>query len=113
LGPSWYNRNDEQGRLRDGYKVEYIRRGGRISITKDLSEGTSDDITIALSPDGSECEMRALMSGFLVQGNGEPIIAAGRSIDLAAGVEASGRIRGNTKWGADSTAILRGYSISK
>ncbi|HJS06174.1 MAG TPA: hypothetical protein VJ809_00895 [Pirellulales bacterium] len=113
LGPSWYNRHDEQGRLRDGYKVEYIRRGGKISITKDLSEGTSDDITVALSPDGSECEMRAEMSGFLAKANGEPIIAAGQSIDLAAGVEASGQARGNSKWGADSTAILRGYSIAK
>jgi hypothetical protein len=113
LGASWYNRQDEQGRLRDGYKVEYIRRDGQISITKDLSEGTSDDITVALSPDGSECEMRALMSGFLAKANGEPIIAAGQRIDLAAGVEASGQARGNSKWGADSTAILRGYSIAK
>jgi hypothetical protein len=113
LGASWYNPHDEQGRLRDGYKVEYIRRGGQISITEDLSEGTSDDITIALSPDGSECEMRALMSGFLAKANGEPVIAAGQRIDLAAGVEASGQVRGNSKWGADSTAILRGYSIAK
>jgi hypothetical protein len=113
LGPSWYNRHDAEGRLRDGYKVEYIRRGGQISITKDLSEGTSDDISIALSPDGSQCEMRAEMSGFLASSNGEPIIAAGRRIDLAAGVEASGQARGNSKWGADSTAILRGYLIAK
>jgi hypothetical protein len=113
LGASWYNRQDEQGRMRDGYKVEYIRRGGKISITKDLSEGTSDDITVALSPDGSECEMRAELSGFLAKANGEPIIATGQRIDLAAGVEASGQARGNSKWGADSTAILRGYSIAK
>jgi hypothetical protein len=112
-GASWYNRQDEQGRLRDGYKVEYIRRGGKISITKDLSEGTSDDIVVALSPDGSECEMRAQLSGFLAKANGEPIIAAGQRIDLAAGVEASGQARGNAKWGADSTAIWRGYSIAK
>lgn len=113
LGESWYNREDEQGRLRDGYKVEYIRRGGKISITKDLSEGASDDIVVAISPDGSECEMRAEMRGFLVQANGEPVIAAGQRIDLAAGVEASGQARGNSKWGADSTAILRGYTIAK
>jgi hypothetical protein len=113
LAPSWYNRYDDQKRLRDGYKVEYIQRAGEISITEDLSEGTSDDITIAISPDGSECEMRAAMSGFLRNADGKPIIAAGQRIDLAAGVEASGQARGNSKWGADSTVILRGYSIAK
>ncbi len=113
LGPSWYNRYDEQGRLRDGYKVEYIRRAGKISITEDFSEGTSDDITIAISPDGSECEMRAALSGFLQNADGKPIIAPGQRIDLAAGVEASGQARGNSKWGADSTVILRGYLIAK
>jgi hypothetical protein len=113
LGPSWYNRHDEQGRLRDGYKVEYIRRADEIRITEDFSEGTSDDIGVALSPDGSECEMRARMSGFLQNADGNRIIAPGQRIDLAAGVEASGQARGNSKWGADSTVIVRGYSIAK
>jgi hypothetical protein len=111
LGPSWYNRHDERGRLRDGYKVEYIRRGGEITITEDSKDGTSDDIAIALSPDGSECEMRAALSGFLRDRAGKPIIAPGQRIDLAAGVEASGQARGNSKWGADSTVAIRGYSI--
>jgi hypothetical protein len=113
LGPSWYAKHDDQGRVRDGYKVEYVRRAGEVSITKDFSEGTSDDINVAISPDGSECEMRADMSGFLRNANGKPIIAAGQQIDLAAGVEASGKARGNSKWGADSTVILRGYSIDR
>jgi hypothetical protein len=113
LGPSWYSRNDERGRLRDAYKVEYIRRAGVISITEDFTEGTSDDITIALSPDGSECEMRAALSGFLRDAQGKPVIAARQSIDLAAGVEASGGAAGNTAWGADSTAVVYGYEIGK
>jgi hypothetical protein len=57
--------------------------------------------------------MRAALRGFLRSADGIPIIAAGQSIDLAAGVEASGQIRGNTKWGADSTAVIRGYRIGK
>jgi hypothetical protein len=113
LGPSWYSRHDEQGRLRDAYKVEYIRRGGKISITEDFTEGTSDDIAIALSPDGSECEMRAALSGFLKNAEGESIIASGQLIDLAAGVEASGKAAGNSAWGADSTAIIYGYKIAE
>lgn len=66
-----------------------------------------------LSPDGSECEMRAALTGFLRTANGDPILAPGQRIDLAAGVEASGKIHGNTKWGADSTAVIHGYSIGK
>jgi hypothetical protein len=113
LGPSWYNRHDDQGRLRDGYKVEYTRSAGQARITKDLAEGTSDDIEIAFSPDGSECEMRAALSGFLQNKDGKPIVAPGQRIDLAAGVETSGRIRGNTRWSADSTAPIRGYLVAE
>ena len=32
---------------------------------------------------------------------------------LAAGVEASGQVRGNTRWSADSTAVVRGYVIGQ
>jgi hypothetical protein len=113
LGPSWYSRHDEQGKLRDAYKVEYIRRSGEISITEDFTEGTSDDIVMALSPDGSECEMRVALSGFLRDKQGKPLIAPGQSIDLAAGVEASGQAAGNTAWGADSTAVVYGYKVGK
>ena len=113
LGPSWYSKHDEKGKLRDSYKVEYIRRRGEISITEDFAEGTSEDISIAISPDGSECEMRAAMTGFLRDSNDQPVIAAGQSIDLAVGVEASGQQAGNSKWGADSTVVLHGYTIAK
>jgi hypothetical protein len=112
LGPSWYNRYDDAKQLRDSYKVEIVKRGGALSITEDFTEGTSDDIQIALSPDGSECEMRVEMSGFLKDAAGKPIIAPGQSIDLAAGVEASGESDGQSKWSADSTAVWHGYAIS-
>jgi hypothetical protein len=57
--------------------------------------------------------MRAALAGFLQDSNGAPIIAAGRRIDLAAGVEAAGLIRGHTRWSADNTAVVRGYSIAR
>ena len=113
LARSWYSRNDPQGQPRERYKVEYIRRDGRQSITEDFMEGSSDEITIAISPDGSECEMRASLAGFLENAAGKPIIAVGQRIDLAVGVESSGEVHGNTHWGADSTAPLRGYLIKE
>jgi hypothetical protein len=113
LGPSWYSPHDEQGKLRDAYKVEYVRRAGVIAITEDFTEGTSDDIVIALSPDGSECEMCAALAGFLRDKQGKPLISAGQRIDLAAGVEASGEAAGNSAWGADSTAVVYGYKVAE
>ncbi|UCH35209.1 MAG: hypothetical protein JSV65_02330 [Armatimonadota bacterium] len=112
LGPSWYGKHDERGRLRDRYKVEYVRRAGKRHITADYTEGTSEDIIIALSPDGSECEMRAELAGFLHDSSGKLIIGPGQRIDLAVGVEASGAVQGNERWGADSTAPIYGYRVA-
>jgi hypothetical protein len=111
LGASWYSKEDAMGRARDRYKVEYVKRGGKLHITGDYTEGTSDDIVVALSPDGSECEVSVEMEGFLRDPSGKPLIAAGQRIDLAVGMEASGRARGNRRWGADSTAPIDGYCI--
>ncbi len=112
LAPSWYSRRDPDGNVRDRYKVEYVQQDGELSITKDYQEGTSEDITIAVSLDGTECEMRASLDGFLRDASGKPIIGLGQRIDLAVGVEAAGRVHGNASWGADSTVAIRGYSIS-
>jgi hypothetical protein len=113
LGPSWYSREDSAGRTRDRYKVEYVKRNGKLQTTGDYTEGTSDDIVMALSPDGSECEMSVELAGFLRDQSGKQIIAPGQSIDLAAGAEASRGAWGNRgEWGADSTAPIYGYYIA-
>lgn len=112
LGPSWYSKYDERGNPRDRYKVEYVQRAGKIQITEDYTEGTSDDIVIALSPDGSECEMSVELAGFLRDPSGRQVIAPGQRIDAAVGAEASGEAWGNDRWGADSTAPIYGYYIS-
>jgi hypothetical protein len=52
------------------------------------------------------------MTGLLKDAAGKPVIAPGQSIDLAAGVEASGESDGQSKWSADSTAVWHGYAIS-
>ena len=112
LGPSWYSRHDERGRPRTRYKVEYVRRGGKLYPTEDYTEGSSQDIAIALSPDGSECEMGVELTGFLRDRAGKLIIAPGQRIDLAVGVESSARVHGNTRWAADSTAVIHGYYLA-
>jgi hypothetical protein len=112
-GSSSYHRQDDQGRPRAGYKVEYVRKSGKVALTGDLREGTTDDIHIALSADGSECEMRVALEGFLQDQQGQPIISPGQRIDLAVGVEASGQARGNERWSADNSAVIRSYQVGQ
>ena len=112
LGPSFYGQYDAAGRLRDRYKVEYVKRGGKLQTTGDYVEGTSEDIVMALSPDGSECEMRVELEGFLRDMSGKQVIAPGQRIDLAVGAEASCGAWGSDEWGADSTAAIQGYYVA-
>ena len=57
--------------------------------------------------------MRVALSGFLRTTECKPVLAAGQRIDLAVGVKAAGLIHGNAKWGADSTAVIRGYLVAE
>ncbi len=49
LGPSFYSATDKDGKKRDKYKTEYVNREGTRFITHDYTEGTSEDIIVALS----------------------------------------------------------------
>lgn len=111
LGPSYYSRTDKNGNKRDRYKMEYVHRNGSRYTTEDYTEGTSDDIIIALSPDGSEVEVRAEMKGFLKDVEGNSLMQIGKIIDIAVGVEGSSDHYNSGNWGADSSAVIYGYKI--
>ena len=111
LGPSFYSSKDSEGNKRDKYKVEYVNREGSRFITHDYTEGTSEDITIALSPDGSEVEMKVELDGFLKNTEGKKLIHKGKKIDIAVGVEGSSGHYGTSTWGADSSPVVYGYEI--
>jgi hypothetical protein len=112
LGKSQYGRLDDEGRERADYKAEYVYRNGRTEITEDLKLGTSDTIRLAVSPDGSEVEVVSALKGFLKNAQGKPTLALGQSIDVAAGMECSGRTPGrDSRWAADSTPAIRGYTL--
>jgi len=111
LGPSYYSSKDVNGNKRKNYKVEYVHINGNRTITHDYTEGSSEDIHIALSPDGSELEMRVELIGFLINTNGEPILQKGQTIHIAVGAEASSDYYNANKWGADSSPVIYGYKI--
>jgi len=111
LGPSYYSRTDSEGKMRKSYKMEYVHRDGIRSTTEDYTEGTSEDIIISLSPDGSEVEVRVEMAGFLKDINGNSLMHVGKKIDIAAGVEGSSDHYNSDDWGADSSSVIYGYII--
>ncbi len=113
LGASQYGRFDAQGVERANYKSEYVYRGGVTEITEDLKPGTSDSIHVAISPDGREVEVSSTFDGFLKDRDGKPTVSLGQAIDLAVGMESDSKVYpGKTRWGADSTPILRGYVLT-
>ena len=112
LGKSQYGRLDDEGHERANYKSEYIFRRGTTEITEDLKLGTSDTIRLAVSPDGHEVEIVSDLRGFLKNTAGRPTVSLGQSIDVAAGMECSGRSgRRDSRWAADSTPAIRGYTL--
>ena len=111
LGPSFYSAKDKNGNKRDKYKTEYVNREGSRFITHDYTEGTSEDIIVALSPDASQVEVRVELAGFLQDKSGSPLIQPGQKIDIAIGVEGSSDHYGSNNWGADSSPVIYGYEI--
>lgn len=111
LGPSYYSSTGKDGKKRDRYKTEYVNREDSRFITHDYTEGTSEDIIVALSPDGSEVEVKVELEGFLKDSEGKKLMYPGRIIDIALGVEASSDHYGSGDWGADSSPVVYGYKL--
>jgi len=111
LGPSYYATKGRDGKQRDSYKVEYVNREGSRSITHDYTVGTSEDIIVALSPDGSEVEVKVELVGFLKDKTGKMLVHVGKKIDIAIGVEGSSKFYGSSDWGADSSPVVYGYEL--
>ncbi|NQU52921.1 MAG: hypothetical protein HQ522_10330 [Bacteroidetes bacterium] len=111
LGPSHYSSSGMDGKKRDSYKVEYVNRGGSRFATHDYTPGTSEDIIVALSPDGSEVEVKTLLSGFLKDKSGTDLMYVGKKINIALGVEGSSDHYGSGEWGADSSPVIYNYLI--
>ena len=114
LGPGHYRPRTDAGAVKvDNVKIEYTVRDGRVALTKDLQEGSSDTIHVAISPDGCEVEVSSLLDGFLKDKNGRPLLGPGQSIDLAVGMECDSKAHPeNRRWAADSSPIIRGYVLS-
>jgi len=69
-------------------------------------------VTIAISADGHEAEMKAPFRGFMKDApNGNPIIALGKKLDLSFSLEASPELVPSDDWGSDTADPINKYVV--
>lgn len=69
-------------------------------------------ITIAVSADGHEAEMKAPFRGFMRNAKGKPIMKLGRTVRVSFSLEASGELAPGGQWASD-TAEPFSYTLDK
>jgi len=72
-------------------------------------------LTIALSGDGHEAEMKAPFRGFMKDknvGGNPPIMALGKTIDASFSLEASGELAVGGEWASDTANPINGYYLA-
>jgi len=69
-------------------------------------------VTIALSPDGHEAEMKAPFRGFMRNSEtGEPIVSLGKVLDVSFSLEASGEFSPDNRWASDTADPIARYVV--
>lgn len=69
-------------------------------------------VTIAISDDGHEAEMKAPFRGFMKDSTtGEPIIALGKTLDVSFSLEASPELVPSDDWGSDTADPIVKYVV--
>lgn len=68
-------------------------------------------LSIALSDDGHEAEIKAPFLGFMRYPNGDPIMALGKKIDVSFSLEASPELSGQGTWASDTANPIVGYTL--
>ncbi|MBI2434067.1 MAG: hypothetical protein HYV26_14500 [Candidatus Hydrogenedentes bacterium] len=95
-----------------GFPEEFILPSGRSIVwVEDKGPVYQGILTIAVSPDGHEAEMKAPFVGFMRYPTGEPIVSMGRTMDISFSLEASGELAPDGEWGSDTADPIVGYTL--
>ena len=95
-----------------GYPEEIILPSGRSIVwVADRGPVYQGIITIHLSPDGHEAEMKAPFIGFMRYPNGDPIMALRRKINVSFSLEASSELAPGRRWASDTADPIMGYVL--
>lgn len=82
-----------------------------LTLVEDRGPVVTGIMTLALSPDGHELEMRAPFKGFLNNASGVPNMALGKTIDVSFSLEASGELAPDGDWASDTADPIVGYYL--
>lgn len=95
-----------------GFAEEIILPSGRSIVwVEDKGPVYQGILTIALSGDGHEAEVKAPFVGFMRYPNGDPIMKIGRKIDVSFSLEASGELAPDGEWASDTADPIVGYVL--
>jgi hypothetical protein len=82
-----------------------------LTLVRDRGPVVPGIITMALSPDGHEIEIRAPFKGFLNNAAGNPNMALGKTLDVSFSLEASGQLVPGNTFGSDTGDPIVGYFL--
>ena len=103
-------------RLLPGTYKQYTQwvyhENGTITFVRDKGPVVPGIANAAISKDGHELEAVFPLKGFLVDGNGDPVIKIGDTIDLSFSLEASGELAPDGQWASDTAEPINGYVLS-
>lgn len=82
-----------------------------LTLVRDRGPVVPGIISMSLSPDGHEIEIRAPFKGFLNNALGDPNMALGKTIDISFSLEASGDLAPGQEWASDTGDTIVGYYL--
>lgn len=95
----------------DEYTQWVYHANDTLTLVQDRGPVVMGIMTLALSPDGHEIEMRAPFKGFLNNAAGLPNMALGKTIDISFSLEASGELSPSNDWASDTADPIVGYYL--
>jgi hypothetical protein len=96
----------------DNYTQWSYHDNDTLTLVSDRGPVVPGIITMQLSPDGHEVEIRAPFKGFLKNQAGDPNMALGKTLDISFSLEASGDLAPGGNWASDTGATIVGYYLS-
>jgi hypothetical protein len=95
----------------DNYTQWVYHANDTLTLVSDGGPVVPGIMSMALSPDGHEIEIRAPFKGFLDDASGNPNMALGKTLDISFSLEASGELAPGNDWGSDTGEPIVGYFL--
>jgi len=95
----------------DNYTQWVYQANDTVTLIRDRGPVVPGIVSMALSPDGHEVEIRAPFKGFLKTAANVPNMDLGKTLDVSFSLEASGELAPGQDWGSDTGDTIVGYYL--